>query len=351
VRLRHATTLFLLLAAPSYAASPTPIAVDKVADAYVRPHQRIEVERGRRMNLYCDGNGSPTVVFDAGLSDWSVTWALIQPAVATRTRACSYDRPGMGYSDPATRASTPVNAVQDLAMLLKRAGIKGPLLLVGHSLGGFHMKLYATLHPDQVAGVVLVDPSEERLWDRVGPPLTARFGEALVREAALDDRTSFDEVVAHFKDCAQIANAGQLDDAAYAKCTDPVRPPLGPVILAERHRLQSTVAYQNAQAAEAASSVFVADAEADARYARVFGAPHPLRDKPLVVLTHSLWDMTPPYGEIGYVSWVTAHQQTAALSTKGSQRMVPLSRHNIQIDRPQEVTDAIVEVLDAIKAR
>ncbi|MEO8672899.1 MAG: alpha/beta fold hydrolase, partial [Tahibacter sp.] len=326
--------LFLLVSAPAYAAGPSAIPVGDVADAYVRPHQRVEVESGRRMNLYCVGTGGPTVVFDSGLSDWSNAWALIQPAVATRARTCSYDRPGMGYSDPSTRPGTPLNVVKDLRTLLRRARIKAPLVLVGHSLGGFTMKLYAAMHGDQVAGVVLVDPSEERLWDRVGAALSLRFGSELVEAAAEDDRLGFPELVKHFQACADTARAGKLDDAAYARCTDPERVQLGPLILAERKRLQPSIAYLNAQADEAASSMFVPDAKADAEYARLLCAPHPLGDKPLIVLTHSLWDMTPPFGEIGWMSWVTAHQQTAALSTRGSQRMVPLSRHNIQVDQP-----------------
>ncbi|MDQ2701455.1 MAG: alpha/beta hydrolase [Pseudomonadota bacterium] len=348
MRQHFPTMLLLLLAAPASASGPVAIPIEEVADAYVHPHQRIEVEPGRWMNLHCQGSGSPTVVFDSGLSDWSSTWALIQPAVATRTRACSYDRAGMGYSDPAPRPATPANAVKDLHTLLRKAGINDPLVLVGHSLGGFNMKLYAVTHPEDVAGVVLVDPSEERLWDRIGPALVPRFGAKLVEEAREDDRTALPALLKHFRDCAETTRAGKLDDAAYKRCTDPERTPLGPVILAERKRLQPTVAYQDAQANELAHSMYVPDAEADDEYARLFGAPRPLGDKPLVVLTHSMWDMAPPFGEIGWMSWVTGHQATAALSTRGTQRMVPRSRHNIQIDQPQAVIDAVAEVLDAV---
>ncbi len=339
----------LLITSSAVAAGPAALPVESVADAYVQPHMRIEVEPGRKMNLYCTGTGSPTVVFDSGLSDWSNTWALIQPAVATLTRACSYDRAGMGYSDPSARPATPANAVRDLHALLERADIDGPLVLVGHSLGGFNMKLYAATHPQQVAGLVLVDPSEERLWRRVGPALTPRFGEALVRDTEADDASSFSGAIAHFRQCAEAARKGPLDEATYKRCTDPIRTPLGPVILAERRRLQAGKTYQETQAAEIASCMFVPDAEADARYAQLFGADHPFGDKPLVVLTHSQWEMTPPFGEIGYIAWLTAHQQTAALSRRGTQRMVPMSRHNIQIDQPQAVIDAIAEVLDALK--
>lgn len=348
--LRHAALIALLCTAPVHAAGPSALPIDAVADAYVHPHDRIEVEPGRRMNLYCAGSGSPTVVFDSGLSDWSNTWALIQPAVATRTRACSYDRAGMGYSDPAKQPRTAFNIVGDLHTLLERAGIKGPLLLVGHSLGGFDMKLYAALHPEQVAGLVLVDPSEERLWDRVGPILSVQFGEKVVKDAAADDLSGFGELVTHLRECSDTTRAGKLDDATYATCSDPVRAQLGPAILAERRKLQVTAAYQDTQLREAAASMFVPDTDADARYARLFGAaPHPFGDKPLIVLTHSIWEMSPPFGETGYASWVAAHRQTAALSTRGTERMVELSRHNIQVDHPQVVIDAVAEVLDTIQ--
>ena len=95
--------------------------------------------------------------------------------------------------------------------------------------------------------------------------------------------------------------------------------------------------------------MFAPDAEADARYARLFGAPLPFGDRPLIVLTHSLWDMTPPFGETGWMSWLAAHRRTAALSARGEQRTVPMSRHNIQVEQPQAVIDAVGEVLDRIR--
>ncbi len=351
IRLLPLSLLISHLAAPgpAFAGAAQPvIPIEQVAGDYVRAHARIEVEPGRRMNLHCIGSGSPVVVFDSGLSDWSNTWALIQPAVAARTRACSYDRPGMGYSDPSGHRPTPANAVRDLHALLGRAGIDGPLLLVGHSLGGFNMKLYAATYPAEVAGLVLVDPSEERLWPRVGPALSARFGAQLVREAEADDAAGIREGLAHFRECAGLARAAPLDGDAYARCTDPPRVQLGPVINAERRLLQPAAAYQAAQADEFAASMFVPDPAEDARYARLFGGPHPLGDKPLVVLTHSVWDMAPPFGEIGWMSWLTAHRQTAALSRRGTERTVPMTRHNIQVDDPQAVIDAVGEVLDQL---
>lgn len=352
--LRHATPmrlcgllgLALSCVLPARAGTPV-VPLAQVQEAYVRPQARIEVEPGRRINLHCQGSGSPTVVFESGLSDWSNTWALIQPAVATRTRACSYDRPGMGASDPSPHPPTPEAVVEDLHRLLAAAGIHGPLVLVGHSLGGFYAKLFAVTHPQQVAGLVLVDPSEERLWPRVRPRLLARLGPAVIRDAMADDADGIREGIAHFQHCASLARAAPLEGDAYVRCTDPVRPQLGPVINEARRQLQPLPAYQQAQADEFAYSMYAPDAGRDARYAKLFGRLA-LADKPLVVLTHGLWDMTPPFGEADWLSWVTAHRLTAELSTRGVQRMLPMTHHNIQVEQPQAVIAAVDGVLDAL---
>lgn len=350
VQSRLALLSALLAAAPTWAAVPSIIPIEKVQDAYVRPHDRIEVESGRRMNIHCEGSGGPTVIFESGLSDWSNTWALIQPAVATRTRACSYDRPGMGYSDPSPNRPTAENAVKDLNTLLDRAGIRAPLVVVGHSLGGFYMKLYAATYPDQVAGIVLVDPSEERLWDRVGPVLAPRFGARLVAEARADDAAAIKGGIEHFQGCADKARKASLDEVTRKQCSDPIRIQLGTVINDARRKLQAHAAYQAAQADEFAYSMFAQDKMADARYAKLF-AGKPFADKPLVVLTHSIWDMTPPFGETGWLSWVTAHQLTADLSSRGKAVVIPMTRHNIQVDQPKAVIEAVDGVLDALGSK
>ncbi|MBA8887644.1 pimeloyl-ACP methyl ester carboxylesterase [Dokdonella fugitiva] len=103
--MRRAAVALLLAActAGAHAARSNAVVDDP---AYAHPTRLVDVGGGRRLNLHCSGDGTPTVVFDAGLANWSQIWGLVQPVVARTTRACSYDRAGLGFSDAATRAGT-----------------------------------------------------------------------------------------------------------------------------------------------------------------------------------------------------------------------------------------------------
>ena len=176
-------------------APPAPKLAPAIAEQYVHPHQLIDIGGHRKMNLFCMGQGSQTVIFDSGASDWSVIWALVQPGVAAHARACSYDRAGMGYSDPSDQPRSPVAIVEDLHKLIQAAKIATPVVLVGHSLGGFNMKLYAALYPKDVAGLVLVDPTEERYGARMRAAVRAKYGAALAAEQELSGLTIWSQVV------------------------------------------------------------------------------------------------------------------------------------------------------------
>jgi len=116
---------------------------------------------GHAIHIWCTGTGTPPVILEAGLGGSSVEWGFVQPEVARFTRVCSYDRAGMGYSDPGPSPRTARRIAQELADLLDRAGIGGRLVLVGASSGGFSVRVFASQHGEQVAGLVLVDASHE----------------------------------------------------------------------------------------------------------------------------------------------------------------------------------------------
>lgn len=141
------------------------------------PGQRFDIG-GRSMHLDCRGpkdSATPTVVLFNGLGGNSARWAHITTADALAgTRVCAYDRAGQGWSDPAETPQTAAEATADLHAVLTRAGETGPFVLVGHSTGGTYALIYAHEHPDQVAGMVLLDSSSPEQATRV-PGFTTRF--------------------------------------------------------------------------------------------------------------------------------------------------------------------------------
>jgi pimeloyl-ACP methyl ester carboxylesterase len=114
---------------------------------------------GRELYLECTGTGSPTVVLNSGAGEHTPSWAWIAPAVAQDTRVCSYDRAGLGWSDPAPHPQDAVDLAEDLHTLLAAADVPGPYVLAGHSVGGVYDLVFADRYPADVAGVVLVDSS------------------------------------------------------------------------------------------------------------------------------------------------------------------------------------------------
>ena len=129
---------------------------------YAQPGQLVSVN-GFRLNLYCMGSGSPTVVFDSGWGDWAPAWSKVQPEIAKWTRACSYDRAGEGFSDPGPMPRTSVHIAEELRTALHHAGIGGPYILVGSAFGGDNVRTFADLYMDEVAGLVLVDADPDDL--------------------------------------------------------------------------------------------------------------------------------------------------------------------------------------------
>jgi pimeloyl-ACP methyl ester carboxylesterase len=121
---------------------------------------------GYKIFLHCMGTGTPTVILEAGFDDVADTWSLVQPEVAKFTRACAYDRAGLGQSDPGPEPRDSIQVVKELHTLLINASIEGPYVLVGHSLGGMYMRLFADQYPEEVKGLVLVDSSHIDQYER-----------------------------------------------------------------------------------------------------------------------------------------------------------------------------------------
>lgn len=170
-------------------------------EMYTRPGLLAPTGDGARLNFHCTGSGSPTVVFESGFGDWAPAWATVQPTIARFTRACSYDRAGSGFSEPGPMPRTTERIARELHDALHAAGVPGPYLLVGQAFGGDHVRAFADLFLEDVAGLVLVDadasdvaPAEMRKRDDEGgerfiPQLQAcRDGIAAGKDPPLPDR-------------------------------------------------------------------------------------------------------------------------------------------------------------------
>jgi pimeloyl-ACP methyl ester carboxylesterase len=144
-----------------------------------RVGQAIDVG-GRTMNLYCSGQGSPIVIFETGGNEPGYSWAHIQPRVAAFTRACWYDRAGVGWSDPPSTPRTSASVVSDLHTILQRAGELPPYVLVGASIGGEYVRIYTARYPAEVAGLVLVDATNP---DQQEPPFMQGISERMSSSA------------------------------------------------------------------------------------------------------------------------------------------------------------------------
>lgn len=190
-----------------------PSAVDTAVDTMVDVG-------GRRLALRQAGTRNPTVILEAGMGCGKESWDQVFAAVSQVTHVCSYDRAGVGASDPAPTPRTGQEVVADLHALLVKAQIPGPYILVGHSFGGLFVRLYAHEHREQVVGMVLVDSSHEDQWSRSLrrlPPETADEPEGLKRwrqivRERINDLSATKEGILTGASTTQVRATGALGD-------------------------------------------------------------------------------------------------------------------------------------------
>lgn len=322
---------------------------------YLTPQQLVHIEEGRTINLVCLGHGSPTVILTAGLQNWSLAWRLIQLPLAKRTRVCAWDRAGFGFSGPSPKQQDIVHTTEDLERALKGADIRGPYLMVGHSLGGYEALRFTDLHQESVVGMVLVDPAipdEQALMERIATLLRTK-------SSALDG-----QIVKHLQDCAMELRGNALGRSApqLDQCT------ADPVVPADFPSLKAAIARLNADPERLltqASTVREFDSEAARDSREVMNAQRRYGDMPLIVLTAGrdesqmlqMFGGVPPaelaqlrqqIAQFLHDAWVPAHDAYAALSTRGRNQLVPDAGHTIQIAKPDVVISAVTEVLDKI---
>jgi len=332
--LRTIVGALLLSSAHLVLAQPEPapaVEEDQRLLPYIKPGQLVDIG-GRRINMHCAGTGGPTVVLMAGLFSWSVVWYKVQPVIAQETRVCAFDRAAYGFSDPASQPQIISEVVEDLHNALHAGSIPGPYVLVGHSLGGLEARVYAERWPDDLVGMILVD--------------TAPAGEGLIDENQpdFDEAEGRESYAAHMLHCAFLAAH---------KPFEPSSPELKDCS-AELPK-DTPVAFR-----KIAPRFFTADYFADkvslmsGLYTHRYDSAdhHRLGAMPLVVLSieHPWWNhagaparerLDRSYGKI----WNALHADLARLSSRGVHRVIKESGHEIQLDKPQAVIDAVNEVL------
>jgi pimeloyl-ACP methyl ester carboxylesterase len=304
-----------------------PIITDPV---YTKAVRLVDVGGGRHINLYCRGAGSPTVIFDSGLSDTTIAWALVQPAISKKNATCSYDRAGLGFSDAAARPSTVSNDVDDIHRALRMAGIRPPYIVVGHSAGGMAVRVFADRYRDEVVGMVLVDPSHEDQNRRLDA-LYASEGKSHRGDGPID------------RTCLDAAKGGQIpkDSPVYTQCVGEHDTRFSKSINDANLGYAATLKYQEAVASEMQN---FARASADQARAtrRDFG------DMPVIVLSapyEHLARFTQQELEKRNAMKEQMHNELAAMSTHGINELVPRTGHLISYDRPEIVIDAVHQAL------
>lgn len=296
---------------------------------------------GWRLHLNCIGQaraGEPTVILEAGIGDFSVEWSLVQPDVARFARVCSYDRAGDGWSELGPHPRTFHQIVYELHTLLDRAGERPPYVLVGHSYGGWLVRLYWSTYPTEVAGMVLVEAGAEDPR-RMTPDGRVVHSSDLVSTRAIPPvKTSGPLRLSDIPPAALEQMRAGLPEAV-RHANDPPRDKLPP----EAQRARRWAVGQLGHVAAAVNPY--ENEELAALRAEHANVAYPFGDLPLVVITRGKPDEPGSEGAALEAEHREDHARVAALSRRGKQIIAARSGHHVQLEEPELVVSTIQEVL------
>jgi pimeloyl-ACP methyl ester carboxylesterase len=294
---------------------------------YATPGRWVAISRRSRLFVLEAGSGEPTVVFEAGIGATNLNWRRIQESVAQFTGTASYDRGGLGWSSPCRTARTPSNIAAELHEMLQQGGIKPPYILVGHSFGGLVMRRYALEYPEEVAGLVLVDPMRCEEWPPLNPAKLNELerGRKLIRFASPIARCG----LARLAVTSLFCRAGKLSGHLAGAAGDGGRHVLG--------RIKSEVGKMPREvwpvvAAHWSRPGFYAGMrkhiESIPDTVREMHSAGPIREIPVLVLTPA---KSKPLSE----------ECLGRIGNRARQVIAPASAHWIHLDEPELVIDSI----------
>ena len=256
-----------------------------------------------RLQMHLEGKGVPTVIIDAGLGDQLDKLKPLQERLARVTRVITYDRAGYGQSEPGPMPRHCGREAEELKALLEKASVPGPYVLVGHSLGALNTQVFASKYPDEVAGMVLLDP----------PPLSFLLGQAYTNLRAMAE-----QMTAEWQNIADSsatsADAGERAKSSFFQ------------MIASEHR------------------------EMFGETARMVDAIPTFGDMPLIVVAAG--KPNPAFGEgAGEYQkyWIEQSRALAGKSTKSKFILIEESSHYLYLDAPELVAETILSVVRSVK--
>jgi pimeloyl-ACP methyl ester carboxylesterase len=284
---------------------------------------------GYRLHLHVEGEGVPTVVLEAGAGGIGLTWELVRPAIAKVTRVVVYDRAGLGWSDPSPKPRTADVMAEELHTLLGNAGIPGPHILTGRSLGGPVARQFAAQYPEEVAGLVMVDSAHEQQ--------VKHFPERLVKMV-----NSMKGMMGMMKLMSRLG--------LFA-----LKPNL--ISLGDNGKLSNELAAQmRGVIASSENHAETLNAETESVYGAQTQPVSTLGDLPLTVISHGQLDANAVPPALGQEvrdqyerAWQELQREITSLSTRGRHIVAERSGHNIIFDQPEIIIESILEMVKSTK--
>jgi pimeloyl-ACP methyl ester carboxylesterase len=303
---------------------------------------------GYRLHINSTGKGKPPVVLIAGSGDFSFDWSLVQPAVSRLSRVCSYDRAGLAWSDLGPTPRTMRQEAYELHLLLEKARLKAPFVLVGHSIGGLIARVYAAEYPQEVAGMILVDSTTE--------DTTLNYQGKIVRVRDSAKERRIPSVQTMTSSPPKPPTEDDLKQAEFNKQAFGAPKIESPFDKLPQNTQSLRLWALNNQKLSAATDDFWAE-ELQAMFVARSKTPYPLGDIPLVVLIGGKKGGETPQG-ISAEEWKRLSEEKrkqktelANLSRNSKVIISEKSGHHIQLEEPDLVVSAIRQVVDAVRKR